>query len=83
MPSQVNNRDEIAIETQKMEVLDVAREYMKHDCDPKGKPKRAANLTEEELLGKKEILNGINDKNWILYSTDKYGNLSWIQDPTL
>ena len=74
MPPQLSPREEIDIEIQKLESIDTIKDFVKSKCK-NGRTEHSENLTKAELLGKKEILEGIKNKDWILYSTDKSGKL--------
>ena len=46
-------------------------EFLLHECDDSGHPKGMVNLTKMQDLGRKELINGIKTKNWLVYGTDK------------
>ena len=75
MPTPIEAREEIKIESQRFEALDTVRDYLRSNCDDKGVPVGSENLTRKEMLGRQEILRGIKDKGWMLYSTDKSGKM--------
>ena len=45
------------------------------NCDDKGTHRGANNLSRSEALGRREIQEGIKNRGWILYGTDKSGKL--------
>ena len=64
----LGEEDEIKVESKKCKVMEVAREYREEG-------RMVGNLTEKEELGRQEIVEGVKNKDWRLYSTDKSGKL--------
>ena len=50
-------------------------DYLRNNCDSKGTPQLSDNLSREEAEGRDQILRGIKERDWVLYSTDKSGKL--------
>ena len=75
MPGPAEQRAEINIQTQRLDLIDTIKKYLKEKCDPKGMPKDSVNLSESETRGKREISEGIKNKDWMVYSTDKSGKV--------
>ena len=67
-PPRLGEEDEIRVESKKGKVLELAREYREE-------VRLVNNLTEKEELGRQEIAEGVKNKDWRLYSTDKSGKL--------
>ena len=75
MPSPLDARDEVKIESQRFDTLDTLGNFLRTKCDDKGVPRGSENLTRQEMLGRQEILKGVRDRGWMLYATDKSGKL--------
>jgi hypothetical protein len=75
MPKQVELRKEIKIQNQRIETVDQIKKYVREMCDKDGNIVGAEVLSEKEMRGMKEIEEGIKDKGWMLYTTDKSGML--------
>ena len=73
MPDPAEEDKEIVIQHQKYKALKVTKEFIEHNCDEVGNVKDADNLTESEKKGRKEIIEGIKTKDWIIYETGKSG----------
>ena len=58
-----------------MIALDCFRDFVKDKCDNQLQPLNFMNLSKLEEKGRKEIIKGIKEKDWYLYSTDKSGKL--------
>ena len=71
MPEASSWANEVIINHQQLETLQVLDEYILNECDEFGNPFGHENLTKQEALGRKEIIRGIKNKNWMLYGTDK------------
>ena len=67
-PPRLGEEDEIRVESKKCKVLELAREYREE-------VRLVNNLTEKEELGRQELVEGVKNKDWRLYSTDKIGKL--------
>ena len=48
---------------------------MKAHCDLKGNVRDSVNLSEKELKGMRQVIEGIESKGWYLYQTDKCGRM--------
>ena len=55
--------------------IDTVQKYRLNYCDKKGVCKDGNNLTEEEQAGLDEIKDGIKNKGWIIYNSDKSGKI--------
>jgi hypothetical protein len=75
MPKPCSLRDEIKIENQRMEVIEEIKKYIADKCDDEGNIRGAEVLDEDELAGLEEIEEGIRNKGWMLYYSDKSGRL--------
>ena len=71
MPPPSDWEHEVVIQQQQLEVLNILDDYMLQQCDNNGRPIGMVNLTREQALGRKEILQGIKTRKWKLYGTDK------------
>ena len=71
MPPPSDWEHEVVIQQQQLEVLNILDDYMLQQCDNNGRPIGMVNLTGEQALGRKEILQGIKTRKWKLYGTDK------------
>ena len=49
--------------------------YISEYCNKKGNIRDSDVLTDEEEAGREEILEGIEKKGWMLYTSDKSGKL--------
>ena len=67
-PPRLGEEDEVKVENKKCKVVQIATGYKKE-------VRMVGNLTEKEELGRKEIEEGVKEKDWRLYSTDKSGKL--------
>ena len=74
-PGPADIRTEINVQTVGLERMDVVSEFMSNFVDPQGNMKESRILTKEEERGRQEILEGIKTKGWILYNSDKSGQL--------
>ena len=75
MPGPVEIRNEIRIQDQRDIHMTAINQYVSTHCDNKGMIKQSENLTERECKGKSQILEGITNQGWMLYSTDKSGKM--------
>ena len=71
MPEAGSWSEEVTIMRQQLETLEVIDDYIMTECDSSGKPFESLNLTKMEALGRKEILEGVKSKKYLLYGTDK------------
>ena len=55
--------------------MDTVSEYRWKNCDAKGNCKGGNNLTEEEQAGLDEIKDGVKNKGWMVYNSDKSGKI--------
>ena len=69
LPTASNQRTETKIQDQKNETMDTVNKYISKQIET------PTNLTREEAQGRKEILKGIKESGWMLYTTDKSGKL--------
>ena len=60
------------MKVERMKPLD---NYIKMNCDKQGKAKDSDILTKAEEDGRREILDGIKTKGWLLYTSDKSGKI--------
>ena len=74
-PGQINNKQELRIQSLKYASNLSMEQYIKEECDSNLTPTGGMNLTKAEDLGRKEIMEGIKSRIWLLYCTDKIGNL--------
>ena len=75
MPAPASLREELKIQGRMQEYLDVVNQYLNSECDSRGMPRDGSNLTPAEKAGRDEIRDGIKNKGWMLYNSDKSGNL--------
>ena len=71
MPGPVEISQEIRIQSQKDKHMTTVRDYIDKYCDKKGMIRDSENLTAIEREGRSQIENGIENKGWCLYQTDK------------
>ena len=75
MPTKAPGNDEVVIQNQRVEMLNTCNKFRVEMCDTKGKPLDSNNLTKAQFLGLKEIREGVKNKGWVLYGSDKSGKL--------
>ena len=75
MPGPAKIRDELVIQTEIQSYMDTLDEYLHRQCDSKGVIKDSEVLTEEEKAGLDELKDGIENRGWMVYSTDKSGKI--------
>ena len=75
MPKPAPDRDEVAIQSEMIELLDVWDLFVDRNCNEQGSIKNGNNLSRAEQMGRKEIHEGILNKGWKLYATYKSGCL--------
>ena len=75
MPKAAPLRKEILIQGDIIELIDEFNLYVQEHCNDKGVQKNSSNLSRAEFLGRQEIKEGIENRGWVLYSTDKSGKL--------
>ena len=75
MPDQAEPDKEILIQSQRVGMRDIFDNYAIEMCDDQGRPKDWNNLTKQQYLGYKEIQNGVKNKGWMMYTSDKSGKL--------
>ena len=75
LPEPASVRNEILIQSEAIELVDTWDLYVRDNCNDKGVHANSQNLTRQELMGKKEIQEGIESRGWKLYATDKSGKL--------
>ena len=75
MPSPASPEQEIRIQSEKLEILDTWDLHVRDHVDDNGYHKGSNNLTRQQAEGRKEIQQGIKDRGWCLYGTDKSGKL--------
>ena len=68
-------KKELEIQSQRQNHIDTVKDYIRKNCDRKGEIKDGENLTASEKEGKRQIEEGIMNKGWILYKTDKSGRM--------
>ena len=61
-------------------ILDAWDSLINNNSDERGNIKGHNNLTRAEAAGRKEIADGVKNRNWMLYGTDKK-HQSLGQDP--
>ena len=71
MPGPAPERLEIQIQSDKLDALKGWELFVSEECDQKGNPKGSINLSREDFLGRKEILEGVKNKGWVVYGTGK------------
>ena len=74
-PGPAKIETELDIQKTILERMKVVDKYIKDNCDKKGNAEGGEVLTKEEIAGKEEILKGIKEKGWMLYTSDKSGKL--------
>ena len=74
-PGHINDKQELCIQSLKYASNLAMEQYIKEECDSNLTPTGGMNLTKAEDLGRKEIMEGIKSRIWLLYCTDKIGNL--------
>ena len=75
MPKPRPDREEIQIESENIVLLDAFDLFAEENCNEEGIIKNSKNLTAAQCAGRKEIQQGIQEKGWMLYTTDKSGKL--------
>ena len=75
LPKTASEVQEIRIGAEKVQLLDAWDLYIRQNTDAEGRVKGAQNLTRAEALGRKEISDGVKNRNWMLYGTDKSSKL--------
>ena len=75
LPDPIDEDQKAQILHQKHSTKKIAQQYIKDHCNQRGVIKGSTNLTDEELKGRAEVKQGIKEKGWILYSTDKSGKM--------
>ena len=70
-----SEEQEIRMGAERLQLLDAWDLYIGKHSDKNGRIKGANNLTRAEALGRKEISEGVKNRNWMLYGTDKSGRL--------
>ena len=75
MPKAAPLRKEILIQGDIIELIDEFNLYVQEHCNDKGVQKNSSNLSRAEFLGRQEIKEGIENRGWVLYATDKSGKL--------
>ena len=75
MPSPAKIKDELIIQTRMQDYMDTVHQYMISKCDSRGMFKEGTNLTDIERAGLDEIKEGIQTKNWMIYTSDKIGKV--------
>ena len=74
LPGKMKNfKDEAALETLRMEVMEVFRIYMKKNCSEKGEQR--SNLTSSEMRGYKSLKRRVKNEEIVVVQTDKTGKL--------
>ena len=73
LPKPTTLRQESAMAETKQRMLEKVDEYVKNRCDEKGYPQ--SNLTKDEKNGLKEIKKRIEEKEVVVFKTDKSGKL--------
>ena len=59
----------------KLDRMNAVNMYMFENCTSDGSIKDSGILTPEEEDGRKEILEGVKTKNWLVYNSDKSGSI--------
>ena len=75
MPAPASLREELKIQGRMQEYLDVVNRYLNSDCDSRVMPRDGINLTAAERAGRDDVKDGIENKGWMLYKSDKSGKL--------
>ena len=75
MPGPAKLRKEIEIQTTRLDRLETVDKYIKEYCDSDGIMKGSQVLTDQEEKGRKEILEGVKTKDWLVYTSDKSGRI--------
>ena len=75
LPNPASEVQEIRMGGEKIKLLDAWDSYIGRNEDDNGRIRGANNLTRAEAEGRREIAQGVKDKNWMLYGTDKSGRL--------
>merc|ERR1711954_395170 len=70
-PRDVPEQEELKIQNRKVASLQATRRYVAEECEDNLLPTGGHNLTRQEAMGRKEIVNGIKSRGWMLYETDK------------
>ena len=71
MPGPVGLKDEIEIQNVMGSYMESLESYMQTYYDNKGVIKQTEVLTKQEKAGLVEIKESINNKDWIVYTTEK------------
>ena len=74
LPKPTTIRQESAVEEIKHKMLEKVQEYVKSECDDKGFPK--SNLTKNEKDGMAKVKKKIENKEMVIFKTDKSGKLT-------
>ena len=75
MPAPAPEHQEMKIQGEQIDLIEAWDFHMLEHKDENGRYVGANNLSKEEALGRREIQQGIKEKNWKLYMTDKSGKL--------
>ena len=75
MPGPAGIREEIQIQLRTQAYLDTVDEYLHQNCDKRGVSECSEVLTPKEKAGLDEIRDGITNRGWMIYCTDKSGKI--------
>ena len=75
LPAPASEEQEIRMGGEKIQLLDAWESYIEENSDAEGRIVGSNNLTRAEALGRKEIADGVKNRSWMLYGTDKSGKL--------
>ena len=74
LPSKVKDfKEEAALETMRVEVMEVFRDHIKANCNERGEQK--SNLTASEMRGLKSLKKRVKEGELVVVPTDKTGKL--------
>ena len=71
MPGPAPLRKELDIQTKRLDRMKAVDEYIRENCNYLGEMNENQVLTDKEELGRKEILQGVKEKGWMVYNSDK------------
>ena len=70
MPGLAPLRKELDIQTKRLDRIKAVDEFICENCNALGDMKDNQVLTEKEELGRKEILQGVKEKEWMVFNSD-------------
>ena len=74
-PGPASLKEEICIQQRMISYMETVSNYKWKYCDVKGNCKEGNNLTEQVQAGLDEIKDGVKNKGWMVYNSDKSGKI--------